>query len=180
MRFSKGSSLIVVDYQNYFLKKIEKESPFRKNVEKLIKIFLNKNLPIYGSRHYNIKSKDDPFFRFYGKIIEKKSDDFNIESDIAKYDKITFYEKSDYSAISNKKILKELKSQKVDDIFLCGLYLEKCILATAIDCFRNNFNVFVVKEAIYSKKKELEKYTFEIINTSFGKVVSIDDFKEYL
>ena len=67
-----------------------------------------------------------------------------------------------YSAFeaTNKNLNEFLKSQNVKRLFICGLALDYCVKATAIDSLKNGFETFIILDAtkaVTEDKKELEK-----------------------
>ena len=54
-------------------------------------------------------------------------------------------DKSIYSAFSEQ-FKKYISDNKIDNIYLCGIDTECCILKTAFDLFENGYNVYVLKD----------------------------------
>jgi len=173
---SKKSALLVVDFQQYFLNKGKNStSLIEKNIRKAINLFLKERCPVYATLHYNVQSKRDPFFNFYGKVILKNSDGFEIASPVKDFKDIEIFKKTKYSALTSRKLLQKLKNERIKRLFLSGLYLEKCILSTAIDGFQKNFEMVILKDCVIARVDELRTPTVEIIKNGFGKVAEIED-----
>ncbi len=54
-------------------------------------------------------------------------------------------DKNIYSAFSEQ-LKKYISDNKIDNIYLCGIDTECCILKTAFDLFENGYNVYVLKD----------------------------------
>ena len=54
-------------------------------------------------------------------------------------------DKNIYSAFS-RQLKKYISDNKIDNIYLCGIDTECCILKTAFDLFENGYNVYVLKD----------------------------------
>ena len=54
-------------------------------------------------------------------------------------------DKNIYSAFSEQ-LKKYISDNKIDNIYLCGIDTECCILKTAFDLFEKGYNVYVLKD----------------------------------
>ncbi len=50
-----------------------------------------------------------------------------------------------------------LKEKNISDLYICGIALEYCVKASALDALREGFNVFLVKDATATFSNEPEK-----------------------
>ena len=57
----------------------------------------------------------------------------------------TIIEKTGYSALTEE-LISYIKNKNIDEIYLCGIDTEACILKSALDMFENGFNVYVLKD----------------------------------
>lgn len=57
------------------------------------------------------------------------------------------YKKMGYSSYTTKfkEIIKKYKINKNDEIYICGIDTDCCVLFTAIDLFQKGYNVFVIE-----------------------------------
>jgi len=179
-----NSCLLIIDYQNFFAEKKSKGyiadsrniKPFLKQ---LTKFFLVNDLAVFATRHFNKEIPSDPFFRFYGRVILKGSFFFKLSKPISQIKGIKARDKSTYSPFYHSVFENELKRKKIKNIYIAGLILEKCVLATAFDAFQRGFNVFVIRECVASKNKKNEKVIFELIEKSCAKVVSLEEVYDF-
>lgn len=68
-----------------------------------------------------------------------------------------------YSAFeaTNIQLTEYLKQKGVKDLYICGIALEYCVKASALDALKEGFNVFLVKDATATFSDELEKVNLE-------------------
>jgi len=55
------------------------------------------------------------------------------------------FEKRVYTAV-NEELKKYLLDNNIDNVYLCGIDTDDCVLKTALDLFENDINVFVLKD----------------------------------
>lgn len=175
------SCLLIIDFQNFFTDKksngfVSQSEEIKLLLRKLTSFFIKQKKLVVATRHFNNENKKDPFFTFYGKVIKKESSLFQLSKPFSNMEGIAVVDKSTYSPFFNRDFLRLLKSNKISNIFVSGLLLEKCVLATSFDAFQNGYNVFVIKECVASRKREHEKILFDLIEKSCGKVISFREF----
>ena len=68
-----------------------------------------------------------------------------------------------YSAFeaTNIQLTEYLKQKGVKDLYICGIALEYCVKASALDALKEGFNVFLVKDATATFSDESEKVDLE-------------------
>lgn len=62
----------------------------------------------------------------------------------------TGLEDDGYSAFeaTNNNLEQFLRSHKVDDLYICGLATDYCVLSSALDAHKKGFNVLVIEDAV--------------------------------
>ena len=70
-------------------------------------------------------------------------------------------EKDIYSGFQDTELLLYLRENKVDKIFICGLATDVCVKATAIDAIKNDYLVYVFKDAIKGVNADTTKTAYE-------------------
>lgn len=140
-KFQIKPALLVIDIQNVYLKMIpdrDKEVGLY-YINALIDLFRSQGYPIIRVYHYdkvNGPQQDSEQFEFPGTVM--------IKSDDAKVIKT-------YPDGFNKTDLdKVLKEKGCNTLFLCGLSAVGCVLATWIGAFNNDYEAFLIKDAIMS------------------------------
>lgn len=68
-----------------------------------------------------------------------------------------------------KSVKKYIKDNNINDIYLCGIDTECCVLKTALDLFEENYNVYVLKDYCACTYGELRhSNAIEIIKRNIG------------
>ena len=62
---------------------------------------------------------------------------------------------------------------KEDEIYVCGLETDACVLATLFDLWDNGYKFFVYSGGVATNAKDLQKPTLHLIARQFGKGVLI-------
>ena len=157
--------LLVIDMQNAFINentkhiidKINKLIDKNKFDDIVFTKFINYNNSIY-TRKLN-----------YYDCIDESSNKLII--DTRNYKVIN---KKTYTAL-NDELKKYLKESNINEIYLCGIDTECCILKTAFDLFENEYNVYVLKDycaCTYGIKRH--NNALEILKRNIGKDSVID------
>ncbi len=75
----------------------------------------------------------------YSGCIKEEEREISIETQKGKT-----IDKSTYTAL-NEELITYLYDNNIDEIYLCGIDTECCVLKTALDMFEKNYNVYVLK-----------------------------------
>jgi nicotinamidase-related amidase len=89
-------------------------------------------------------------------------------------DKKYLIEKINFSCFESEEFVKKIKELKVDSIVLFGVEAHVCILKTALDALKNNFDVHVVVDAISSRSLENKTIAIERMRQSGIFIVSTE------
>ncbi|MDY6862461.1 MAG: nicotinamidase [Thermodesulfobacteriota bacterium] len=73
----------------------------------------------------------------------------------------TSLDKDAYSGFQDTELFEYLKKNKVEKIFICGLATDVCVNATALDAIKNDFQVYVFKDAIKGVNADTTKAAYE-------------------
>jgi nicotinamidase-related amidase len=141
-------ALLVIDVQNRFMPMIpqkEKELAFF-FINLLIELFRKHDCPIIRIYHHNKENGPRPNteeFEYPASILIKPEDTQIIKT---------------YSDSFNKTNLNEvLKEKGSNTLFLCGLSAVGCVLATKTGAQNNDYNAFIIKDAIMSHNSDYTK-----------------------
>ncbi len=135
---SSKSSLLVIDVQEKLFSKIFNYNILHDYLNHLVEVFLLLNLPIVYTEQYpnglglTIKS------------LKKKLDLNNSKS----FEKTTF---SCFPERQGKKIVE--KYLPSDQVIISGIETHICVLQTAIDLKNLGYNVFIIDDAVGSRKE---------------------------
>lgn len=78
------------------------------------------------------------------------------------------FDKNTYSSLTNE-LKQYIKDNNINDIYLCGIDTECCVLKTALDLFEENYNVYVLKDYCACTYGELRhNNAIEIIKRNIG------------
>jgi nicotinamidase-related amidase len=137
--------LLVIDIQNLFLKSIPENDRQAAlyNINAYIELFRSHGYPVIRIYH---QSKE------YG--VEPGSENFEFpESVLIKPDdpKVIKTYPDGFNKTDLDKVIRESGS---NTLFLCGLSAVGCVLATWIGAYNNDYNAFLIKDAIMSHNSE--------------------------
>ncbi len=157
-------ALLIIDVQNKFLATIpprDKELGIL-FINMLIELFRKANLPLLRIYHQN--SENGPF---------PGSAEFEYPDAIHIIPEDIQIVKS-YSDSFNKTSLNQILADKgVNTLFLCGLSAVGCVLATKIGALNNDFEAFMVKDAIMSHNSEYTRNMETMFNAVSYDVVKL-------
>jgi len=66
----------------------------------------------------------------------------------------TYYEKVTFSCCGNRDFLEEFNKEQLENIVVFGMETHICVLQTVLDLLDMGLEVYVVKDAVQSRKKE--------------------------
>ena len=127
--------LITVDMQ-------EKIIPAMNNQNKLIK---NTNILIQGCEVLGLKIL---FTEQYKKGLGETSKQIIIPTNSTNLEKISF------SIFGDEKIKNFINQNKIKNLIIIGIEAHVCVMLSALDALKNNYNVFIISDAISSRTQE--------------------------
>jgi nicotinamidase-related amidase len=130
----KEVALVVVDVQDSFLPVIFEMGRVSENCAKLVKAFKVLGVPILHTEQYP---------QGLGLTIP----------DLAVLFEDKPIEKIEFSCLRNKKFKEKLTTLKVKALVICGIEAHVCVLQTALDALKAGYEVYVVEDAVSSRKK---------------------------
>jgi nicotinamidase-related amidase len=83
-------------------------------------------------------------------------------------------EKTAFSCCGAQSFLPSLASRKVRDVILCGIEAHVCVCQTALDLLDQDFDVFVVADAISSRTQENCRTAIERMRDAGAVIVSTE------
>lgn len=160
LKINNTTLLIVIDVQKDFINKNTKHIPNR--IENLIQN--NKFNYIVFTKFIN--DKDSNFHKVlnYKGCMTKEDRKIVIDT---KNNKVL--EKRTYTALTPE-LMAYLKENKIEDIYLCGIETDACLLKTAIDLFEKNYNIKVIEYCTMSTSgRRYHKYAIKMLKKLIGK-----------
>lgn len=157
-----NSALVVIDVQNYFVNKNTQ------NLPKQIAGFIESN-----------KNKFD--FVIFTRFVNKRDSNFvkclkwekcfalaetQIYAELARFtNKDNVFQKTSYSVFKSKKLVRFLKKNNIGKLFLCGIDIDACVLASAFDGFDLGYDITVLQKLSLSHSgKKLNDAAVAILN----------------
>jgi nicotinamidase/pyrazinamidase len=147
-------ALLIVDVQNDFCPGGSLAVPEGDTIVPVINKLMSRFTLIVASKDWH-PEKSKHFDKWpahcvqhtYGAAFFPQLDDGNIDEIFLKG---TGGEDDGYSAFeaTNKDLDQFLKAKHVEDVYVCGLATDYCVLASALDARIKGFNVFVIADAI--------------------------------
>jgi nicotinamidase-related amidase len=161
-------ALIVIDLQKGFL------CPLTKNLPKKVKGFLLRNkgkfdLVLFTQYLNRPKSQFVRFLGWQGFMDKKENDLFEEIKPFV--NKNNLFKKYTYGSFADDKVLKVLRKNKIEEVWLMGIATENCVLTFARDAFDRGFKVVVLKDYCASTdSKKLHNAALEIIKNNIGEI----------
>ena len=161
------NALVIIDIQNCF---INKET---KNLSEKLVNFINKNKSNFNFVLFTkfINQKSSNFF----KILKWKkclnSPETDIVGELSKFVNENYlFKKSSYSIFKSREFVNFLDKNDIDKLFLCGVDIDGCILASVFDGFDLGYDIKIIEDLCYSSSgKELNKAALKIIRRNLQK-----------
>ncbi len=158
-------ALIVVDVQNYFMNEYTKSIP-----DKIAHFIQSNKFDIVLFTKF-VNHRGSNFF----KLLDWKrclgSPDTDIHPTLVKFiNKNNLFEKASYSVFKSDKLVKILKKNNINQVFLCGIDIDACVLSSAFDGFDLGYEVHILRNLSLSHSgKKLDSAALEIINKNLEK-----------
>jgi len=157
-------ALLIIDIQNAYLKGMAQQDKdiAMPNINYYIVLFRTNGYPVIRIYHYSKKSGPEQGtdeFEFPSSVLIKPDDPKIIKT---------------YPDGFNKTDLnKALQEKGVNTVFLCGLSAVGCVLATWIGAQNNDYNAFMIKDAIMSHNSDYTNQIEAIFDAVGPDVVSL-------
>lgn len=79
------------------------------------------------------------------------------------------FDKRTYSAF-NRSLIDYLQDNSINEIYLCGLDIDCCVLMTAINLFENGYNVYILKEYVGCMQGDnIKNNALDLLRRNIGK-----------
>lgn len=152
---TENSAFLFIDIQEKLINMLEEK--IAKSCEK------NVNILAKTSKILNIKSVvTEQYPKGLGETI------YSVKESLSEY--TNFVEKTSFSAFDETKNLLKEK----ENIFVFGIETHICVFQTVIDLLKNNYNVFVVKNACASRKKDEYKTAISLMEKEGAKIITTE------
>lgn len=200
--FGKRPALFIIDVQYSFIGDqpediLESVKKYRTScgrrgwesvyaIEKILKIFREKNFPVF----YTVSERRKDFvdsgvqrgknFRHEESTALIGSKGSEVPPEIAPTEKDMFISKKKPSAFFGTPLMSYLNDLDVDSIFVTGCTTSGCIRATTVDSYSYNFKTTLVEEAVFDRFESSHAMNLFDLNTKYADVVHLDEALAYL
>lgn len=151
--------LLIIDFQNEFINDVTFKSV--NDLKDLVNS--NKYDDVVFTRFIN--NKENPIYKkadWDGCLTEES---IKVPIDTKDYKII---DKGTYTAY-NEELINYLKTNKINNIYIAGFDIDCCVFTTALNLFENNYNVYILKDYVYScVSEELKQEILDILGRCIG------------
>jgi len=137
------TGLLIIDIQERINSVMKYRETVVENTVKLIKGFKTLNVPIFITEQYR---------KGLGPTESQILD---------KLDESTIVEKLTFSCCGSFELMKQLKDKNIKQLVICGIETHVCVQQTALDLLANDYQVYLIRDAVSSRKKIDHKTAIE-------------------
>lgn len=83
-------------------------------------------------------------------------------------------EKTTFDAMLTEEVKTVIENSQKTNVFVCGIETHICVFQTVLSLLNKNFNVFVVKDACASRKKEQYKTSINLMEKEGAKIITTE------
>lgn len=168
-------ALVAVDLQKDFVEQdgalytpgIERVVP---EAVKLIEEFKSKDLPVIVTTDYH--TPDDKEFERWPAHCVKNTDGVELVDEIKQaisgYEKLFLIRKNRYSAMYNTNLEDIIKKNAIDEIHICGLLSNICVMFTVEELMNRDYRSVVHEKATASNDPEMHRFAIRTIEEVLG------------
>jgi nicotinamidase-related amidase len=150
------SLLLVIDVQERLASAMHERDEFVRNTAILVEAAGALNVPVIASEQYP---------RGLGRTLPELKDRIG-DDDI--------YEKVEFSCWRNEGLRVRIAHEGRDQIVIAGIESHVCVLQTALDLHRNGLGVFVVADAVSSRKAESKAIALPRLRAGGAQIVTAE------
>ena len=170
--------LVIHDMQRFFLRPLP--DPLRTglvhNATQLRKRAASLGLPIaYSAQPGGMTPKERGLLAdFWGPGMDTSVEDREVVQELAPVEGDWLLTKRRYSAFFRSDLLQRLRAAGRDQLVLCGVYAHVGVLATAIDAFSHDIQVFLAADAVADFSAEKHRLALDYVAQRCGVVMMSD------
>lgn len=164
---SMKKALIVIDVQNYFMNPLTKDLPgkikrYVENHKDEFDLFIFTNF---------VNDPSSNSYKSGWKECASPPDTELVDElkPVLKFGKV--FSKNALSALKVKEIKRLLEQNKIDELYICGIDTDCCVLATSYDGFDQGYNITVLENlSMTHTGKNLHDFALKMINRNIGNI----------
>ncbi|MEU0528413.1 isochorismatase family protein [Streptomyces niveus] len=169
------AALVVHDMQRFFLRPVPEplRSQLVHNAALLRKRAAQLGVPVaYSAQPGGMTQQERGLLRdFWGPGMLTTPEDREVVPELAPADGDWLLTKRRYSAFFRSDLLERLRAAGRDQLVLCGVYAHIGVLATAIDAYSHDIQVFLAADAVADFSAERHRIALEFVAQRCGMVV---------
>lgn len=174
-RFSpKGSALIVIDMQKFFLSPdshayLPDGERIIGNLSRIIAAYRARRLPVIFTRQALAQGKDPGSMARWWKDNLRESDPSSeVDSRLRPTRDDNVLVKSQYSAFIGTRLERLLRTKKISSLVITGVMTHLCCESTAREAFMRGFDVFIVVDGTASRNEDLHISSLKTLTDGFA------------
>ncbi len=176
----ENTALLILDMQNYFFlgdshAQIPSINAIIPNINSLINTFINHNLPIIFTKHYNNNITPSSMLNFWNSVLDKDSKFFNIIEPINIPKDSIIIEKTQYDAFFDTILDDILIQKRVENIVVCGVFTHLCVETTIRSAFCHDYTILFPVDATATYNKQFHLSTLLNLGHGFCYPLLTDD-----
>lgn len=177
----QNAMLLVHDMQPFFLRGFHEQSPvveLERNVGRLLEVFRRLNRPVGYTLQPGSMTKEERGLvaDFWGPGMSRNDDERLPRGALAPEVDDYVFTKWRYSAFHNSDLSQVIKERKITQLVLTGVYANIGVLATAIDAYSHDIQVFLVADAIADFSRDEHSAAMQYVAQRCGLVLATDQF----
>ncbi|OQY27710.1 MAG: hypothetical protein B6244_09920 [Candidatus Cloacimonetes bacterium 4572_55] len=143
---AERSALLILDMQKYFLDErshacVPSALSIVPKIKKLADTFHDMNLPVFFTRHINIKENAKMMASWWEELLTEKNDLSEIISELEMKNSMII-KKTQYDGFYQTRLESILKEKKINQLVITGVMTHLCCETTARSAFVRGFTVF--------------------------------------
>lgn len=171
VNITENTALLILDMQNYFYSKdsharIPSIEAIIPNINKLIDKFEELKLPIIFTKHHNNNITPGSMLNFWGRVLEKGSNSFNLIDEIRIPDNSIIIEKTQYDAFYETNLDNILIRNRIENLVVCGVFTHLCVETTIRGAFCHDYLVYFPIDATATYNKQF--HLSSVLNLGHG------------
>lgn len=170
-----AKALLVIDMQKdlcYDPRRFRKFEEMVHSVQRAIDLFGSASCPVFYIC-FSLQADDLQFKRFGDRYCIEGTEGAEIVSELLPI-KGSIIKKRKHSAFFETELDKCLKDANVQEVYLCGLQTQICIMTTAADSSFRGYRTIAIEDCVLSTREESKKDALEWIARYVGEVLSLE------
>ncbi len=134
-------------------------------VKELVEKFRKDGMVVYLKDSH---SAEDPELAVWGQHAMRGTWGSQIVEELAPAEGDVVIEKNTYDGFLFTELEDVLRKSNVDEVYLCGVATDICVMHTAFGAFARNFRVYVVEDACSGTSPEKHRWALEYMRSIYG------------